>query len=364
MSPARAPVRNLTALLLAGVALSACATMHPKLSNRMPDGAGPPAQASQGTRPSGRGGIYKVGNPYQVGGIWYVPKEDPSYDATGVASWYGDEFHMKATANGETFDMHAVSAAHTTLPMPSMVEVTNLDNGRKLVVRVNDRGPFVGDRIIDLSHEAARQLGYDQKGLAHVRVRYVGPAPLGVGEGTRYAAASPARPAAPMAAAPVAMAAARPLPPPAPVGAQALPPASVAPAQYAAASSTMYGRPGETYAPTAMPGYAPPAQATYAPAAYTPSPYNAAPARPVAAPATTGAYRVQAGAYSNPDAAQRVASQLAGAGSATVEPVARVDGPTIYRVMLQASNDEGEAWALRDRVAAFGYVDARVIRPF
>ncbi|HEY3694817.1 septal ring lytic transglycosylase RlpA family protein [Phenylobacterium sp.] len=359
MSAARAPVRNLTALLLAGVALSACATVHPTLSNRLPTGAA--GQASQGTQPAGKGGVYKVGNPYQVGGIWYVPKEDPAYDHTGVASWYGDEFHMKATANGETFDMHAISAAHTTLPMPSLVEVTNLDNGRKLVVRVNDRGPFVGDRIIDLSREAARQLGYDQKGLANVRVRYLGSAPLGVGEGTRYAAAGPARPVAPQAAvpAPIAVVAARPLAPPAPVGAQSLPPAAAAPARYETSSASVYGRTGETYAPTAMPGYAPPVQPAYRPT------YSAQADSPAGRPAPAGgAYRVQAGAYSNPDAAQRVASQLASAGPATVEPVSREDGATLYRVMLQASNDEAEAWALRDRVAASGYADARVIRPF
>ena len=218
-------VRDLAILLLAGASLAACTTpLRPKLTNRMSEVQPPAAQ------PTGRGGTYKVGNPYQVGGIWYVPKEDPSYDQTGVASWYGDEFHMKQTANGETFDMHAVSAAHTTLPLPSMVEVTNLDNGRKLTVRVNDRGPFVGNRVIDLSHEAARQLGYDQKGLANVRVRYLGPAPLGVGDGVRVASNSP--PMSPMTPMPApSTVAARPLAPPAAVASQSLPPA--APAGYA-----------------------------------------------------------------------------------------------------------------------------------
>ena len=133
---------KLALVLLAGASLAACATP------RYPSHATGPAP---GAPMPGQGG-YKVGAPYQVAGVWYVPKEDPSYDQTGVASWYGDEFHQKATANGEIFDMNAVSAAHTTLPMPSLVEVTNLDNGKKLVVRVNDRGPFVGNRIIDLSH--------------------------------------------------------------------------------------------------------------------------------------------------------------------------------------------------------------------
>ena len=121
---------------------------------------------------------YKIGKPYKVKGRWYHPKEDNNYDRTGVASWYGRDFHGRRTANGETYDMNRLSAAHTTLPMPSMVEVTNLANGRKIVVRVNDRGPFADNRLIDLSREAARRLGFERAGLAKVRVRFVGPAPL------------------------------------------------------------------------------------------------------------------------------------------------------------------------------------------
>lgn len=123
-------------------------------------------------------GRYKVGAPYQAGGLWYVPAEQPNYDETGLASWYGDAFDGKPTANGEIFDMRAVSAAHATLPMPCLVEVTNLENGRTLTVRLNDRGPYHPGRIIDLSRAGAQQLGFFQKGTAKVRVRYVGPAPL------------------------------------------------------------------------------------------------------------------------------------------------------------------------------------------
>ncbi len=121
---------------------------------------------------------YKVGNPYQVGGRWYYPKHDPDYEAVGVASWYGREFHGRPTANGEIFDMNRMSAAHKTLPLPSIVEVTNLENGRKINVRVNDRGPFARGRVIDMSRAAARRLGFEQNGLARVRVRYVAPAVL------------------------------------------------------------------------------------------------------------------------------------------------------------------------------------------
>ena len=114
---------------------------------------------------------YKIGDPYQVAGVWYYPERNLKYDETGVGSWYGDEFAGRLTANGEIFDPNKVSAAHKTLPMPSVVRVTNLDNGKSLVVRVNDRGPFVSGRIIDLSREAARLIGYKDSGIARVRVQ-------------------------------------------------------------------------------------------------------------------------------------------------------------------------------------------------
>jgi rare lipoprotein A len=121
------------------------------------------------------GGVYKVGQPYVVLGRRYVPSDDRDYDERGIASWYGPGFHGKSTANGERFDADTLSAAHKTLPMPSFVEVTNLDNGRKLTVRINDRGPFVGDRIIDLSRKSAQLLGLDRAGTGRVRVRRVYP---------------------------------------------------------------------------------------------------------------------------------------------------------------------------------------------
>ena len=114
---------------------------------------------------------YKVGNPYKVAGVWYYPKRNLTYDETGIGSWYGDKFAGKLTANGEIFDPTFATAAHKTLPMPSVVRVTNLDNGKSLVVRVNDRGPFVAGRIIDLSREAARLIGYKENGIARVRVQ-------------------------------------------------------------------------------------------------------------------------------------------------------------------------------------------------
>ncbi len=116
------------------------------------------------------GGIYKVGNPYKVAGRWYYPKEDYNYVEEGMASWYGEDFNGKRTANGERYNMNTLTAAHRTLPLPSIVRVTNLQNGRSVVLRVNDRGPYVKDRIIDLSKRGAQLLGYMGQGTTRVRV--------------------------------------------------------------------------------------------------------------------------------------------------------------------------------------------------
>src|SRR4051794_16071650 len=124
------------------------------------------------------GGAYRVGKPYVVGGRTYVPEEDVNYRAEGMASWYGDDFHGRQTANGEVFDMGALTAAHPTLPMPSYARVTNLANGKSLIVRVNDRGPYHGNRLIDVSNKAADLLEFKGNGVAKVRVEYVGRAPL------------------------------------------------------------------------------------------------------------------------------------------------------------------------------------------
>ncbi|ETR75149.1 rare lipoprotein A [Afipia sp. P52-10] len=124
------------------------------------------------------GGTYRVGRPYVVAGRTYVPEENWNYRAEGLASWYGDDFHGRQTANGEVFDMTSISAAHPTMPMPSYARVTNLHNGKSLIVRVNDRGPFHANRVIDVSHRAAKLLEFDGRGTARVRVEYVGRASL------------------------------------------------------------------------------------------------------------------------------------------------------------------------------------------
>jgi len=124
------------------------------------------------------GGTYRVGKPYTVAGRVYVPEEDTEYREEGLASWYGNDFHGRLTANGEVFDMASLTAAHPTLPMPCYARVTNLSNGKSLIVRVNDRGPYHGNRLIDVSNKAAELLEFKANGIARVRVEYVGRAPL------------------------------------------------------------------------------------------------------------------------------------------------------------------------------------------
>ncbi len=124
------------------------------------------------------GGSYKIGKPYTIAGRWYFPQEDPGYDRRGIASWYGADFHGRKTANGEIYDMNALTAAHPTLPIPSFAYVTSLKTGRTVLVRVNDRGPYAKDRIIDLSRRTAEALGVAGAGISDVRVKYAGRAPL------------------------------------------------------------------------------------------------------------------------------------------------------------------------------------------
>ncbi|WP_448205029.1 septal ring lytic transglycosylase RlpA family protein [Azospirillum sp. sgz302134] len=149
----RAQMLRGTVVLLGALSLAACAS-QPSPSSGLP-----------------KSGVYKVGKPYQVGGVWYYPAEDFAYNETGIASWYGPGFHEKVTANGETYDQNELTAAHKTLPMPSLVRVTNLDNGRSVVVRINDRGPYANNRIIDMSRRGAQLLGFEGVGTAKVRVQ-------------------------------------------------------------------------------------------------------------------------------------------------------------------------------------------------
>ncbi|MBR1825447.1 MAG: septal ring lytic transglycosylase RlpA family protein [Alphaproteobacteria bacterium] len=149
-------------MLFGALLLNGCTTGTPELSGMSPE--------AQAKIIKDYGGIYKVGKPYKVMGRWYYPKEDYNYKEEGIASWYGEDFNGKKTANGERYNMNTLTAAHRTLPLPSIVKVTNLQNGRSIVVRVNDRGPYVKERIIDLSKRGATLLGYMGQGTTRVRV--------------------------------------------------------------------------------------------------------------------------------------------------------------------------------------------------
>ncbi|TFU06323.1 septal ring lytic transglycosylase RlpA family protein [Polymorphobacter arshaanensis] len=276
--------------------------------------AKPPASA--GSKPAtSAGSKVKIGKPYEVLGVWYTPSDDRSYDAVGIASWYGPGFHGLDTANGERYEMDALTAAHKTLPMPSYVEVTNLNNGRVLTVRINDRGPFVDGRIIDLSRRAAQLLGIDKAGTAKVRVRRVFPdaeqiaalAPLPQAVAVR----APAPVVAPVAAADVAAAPAEVAPvdtTPAPVAVVAVPPAAVA-------------------AMTVVP---PPTQQLF----------------------------IQVAAVSDQGRAEWLRSYLAPYGTVTI--AAAPSG--LWRVRIGPVSDADSAASTLARVQAAGYSDAAIVR--
>ncbi len=171
----RRPLSTALLLAVAAATLSGCSGGGAFDSNL---GVSASPRVAEGRSIAKGGGIYKVGRSYRVAGRWYHPRENPNYDRIGTASWYGTAFHGRRTSNGEIYDMHAMTAGHPTLPMPSYAWVTNLQNGRTVLVRVNDRGPYAKDRLIDLSYRTAHTLGFSQRGLARVRVRYAGRAPL------------------------------------------------------------------------------------------------------------------------------------------------------------------------------------------
>jgi rare lipoprotein A len=282
------PVHRLSSLLLLA-SLAACA------------GGGDPA-----TPPAGQPvvGHYKVGQPYQVKGRWYRPEYDPNYAKVGIASWYGADFHGLPTANGEVFDKDRISAAHPTLPLPSIVRVTNLENGRALDIRVNDRGPFIGDRLIDLSEAAARELGYEDAGLAKVRVQF-----LALADDARGRRPTPA----------VARSEPRPAATPAPA------PAKVPPREVQLAALDL------------------------------PSPAPAA-----AAACSLGPQLIQIGAFGETDQVSAAMAMVEGLAPVRVEP-AFAGGRALARVRLGPVSDPRLAADLLERVVAMGYSDAFMV---
>ncbi len=349
--PAQPVHKPLMALMLAmALALAGCAT---------PRYSAPPSPH------------HKVGKPYKVKGKWYRPAHDPGYNKVGMASWYGRDFHGRATANGEIYNMNALTAAHTTLPLPSMVEVTNLENRRKVVVRVNDRGPFASNRIIDLSRAAARRLGFEKNGLAKVRVRYLGPAALPGQRSNRiYAKAAPKQPAVaatkdyhhhpitearngvtgavsvvggppsvspPTAVAPVPSPTVS-IPPPATAIILASSPASPS---VQPQNSTPESEPAETH---------PHPDVTPKPAAAEATPATA-----------TTLYAIRVAALSSLDNIEAVRASLGAVGTLRLTRVDGEGGKVFYRVNMGPYSTRAEALKRLDAVREAGYGDARMI---
>jgi rare lipoprotein A len=263
---------------------------------------------------------YKIGKPYQVGGVWYYPAVNYDYDETGVASWYGPGFVGHSTASGETYDENAMTAAHKTLPLPTLVRVTNLENGRQIQLRINDRGPFVNDRIIDLSRRAAQLLGVEQQGTAKVRVQVMAEESraLALSAGAGEEAQGPQPTAAPTTK----------------VTTEALP-----------GSTKSAVSPAGTPPKAIVLGYAP-----------VPQPSPVVVQQPVHA---TNLF-IQAGAFLQLDNADRLRAKLSGVGSARVVPV-QLGAQRFYRVRLGPIATVALADAMLGRVIAMGNKDARLV---
>lgn len=280
-----------------------------KEAARISDENGAAARGSTAAIPS-PGGTYKVGDPYEIDGVWYYPKEDSDYRETGIASWYGRPFHGRKTANGEVYDMNTLTAAHKTLPMPTYVRVTNLENGRALTVRVNDRGPFVHGRIIDMSRRGAQLLGFEDEGTAKVRVEIV-PSPDEI-----EIAAKPVTPDKDrfaVKAAPVGAVQTAALPPP--KGVEQAPPTQTPKPQ-------VNGIRVKTIEPTEL--------------------------------------FVQAGAFSFLENAERLRKKLAALAEASITP-AQVDGHDLYRVRIGPLASVEQADQTLEVLIDSGHIDARIV---
>ena len=312
----KAGLPALVGIVATGLLLSGCS------SDRKLDpfaGKGSPKYTKSGPIPKG-GGRRHVGKPYTVAGRTFHPTANPKPVQVGMASWYGPRFHRRKTSNGEWFDMNYLSAAHPTMPLPSYARVTNLENGRTVVVRVNDRGPFVGTRIMDLSRAAAERLGYVRQGKARVRVEYLGPAPLG--DDRRLLAKLNRMKGAPKATLLAAIDG----------RATEAPPVRVAEAR-----------------PSAPPVRTAPAGATAVPHRVRPAGY---------APAS--GYFVQVAAFADPGNAEAARRRLGGIGPVDVRPVDVAAG-RFWRVRLGPLASLEDAEDLLGRVRDIGHHDARIV---
>lgn len=297
---------GLGVLATVAIALAGCSGSGPFSKKKDPfAGIGSPVwDSAKGPIPKG-GGRRHVGNSYQVADIWFHPRHDPSYNKTGIASWYGPKFNRRMTSNGEWFDMEQLTAAHTTMELPSYAKVTNLENGREVIVRVNDRGPFVNDRIVDMSKRAADLLGFRGRGKTRAQVQYIGRAPLQDPDYGHLAAMNEE------------------LKRRTPLN------------QMIAGADLRDGRYGGS-----RPSYA---------AARTAVPTNTG----------AGGYYVQVAAFANPDNAQRTRDSLADLGVVQIKPANGSYGP-LYRVRVGPLSNQASAQSALDQVRARGHHDAVV----
>ncbi|MGQ0580818.1 MAG: septal ring lytic transglycosylase RlpA family protein [Reyranella sp.] len=299
-----------------------------------PGGKGSPANAQRGA--------YKIGNPYKIDGVWYTPKEDFSHVETGVASWYGPGFHGKSTANGERYDQSDRTAAHRTLQMPSIVRVTNLSNGLSTVVRINDRGPFASNRVIDLSRTAAQELDVIRNGTARVRIEQLQAESLAVKE-VAINGGGPAEQNDAVAQ----LASGRRAPQQQQVMATAqpaaAPPSTQVQAGWPANPRNSAAAQEQTTAPSAKSGPTIASLASTAPAA-----------------SSGGGFYVQTGSFSTAENAGRQRDAVRSYGASEISQ-ASASGRDIYRVRLGPYTTSDAAGIVADRLKRSGYGDARVV---
>ncbi len=289
--------------------------------------------------------VYKIGSPYQIRGTWYYPAENFKYEETGVASWYGPGFHGRSTANGEVFDMNALTAAHRTLPMPSIVRVTNLQNGRSIVLKVNDRGPFARGRIIDVSRRAAQLLGFIRNGTAPVRVRIL------ENESRRMATRTKGRTELAATGTPIIVDR---LPKP------MVKTESLAPPPGAAVSSVSVSS-GEAGAASGQAGEVNNSHVVNSAPAVLPDGDRAKLTEAVSVePVEDTRLFVQAGAFTQFNNANRVRARLSGLGEVKVSQIL-VDGRDLFRVRVGPLAGIDAADTALEAVFQVGYTDARII---
>ena len=288
-------------------------------------------------------GTYKVGNPYKIDGVLYTPKEEFTHVETGVASWYGPGFHGKSTANGERYDQADRTAAHRTLQMPSIVRVTNLSNGLSTVVRINDRGPYASNRVIDLSRTAAQELDVVRNGTARVRIEQLQAESLAVKE-VAINGGGPTEQYEAMAQ--LSSGKRAPSPPPQQVMATAQPAAAPPPAQVQAEwpANPRNSAVAQEQAPFPS-GKGGPTIASLA---------SAPPATP------GGGFYVQTGSFATAENAERQRGAVRSYGSSEISQ-ASASGREVYRVRLGPYTTSDAAGIVADRLKRSGYGDARVI---